>query len=77
MAEGLRQTFASGKGRAVSAAFAAGLLGIASPEVAQFYHQVFSFSAEWVKVALVDTVIQPMKLAAVSSVPAVSDYVCW
>ena len=73
LTEGLKQVFASGKGRVVSSALVAGLLGMASPEVAQFYHEVFSFSKEWVRVAVLDTVVQPVNSVA-SAVPAVPDY---
>ncbi len=73
LTEGLRQVFASGWGRFGSTALVAGLLGIASPEVAQFYHEVFTFGKEWVRVAVFDTVVQPVNVVA-SSVPAVPDY---
>ena len=62
--EGLEQVFASRGGRIGSTALMAGLLGIASPEVAQFYYEVFSFGKEWVSVTF-DTTVRSADTATV------------
>ena len=49
--EGLKTVFASKSGRIGSTALVAGLLGIASPEIALFYKEIFTFSADLVKVS--------------------------